>query len=185
MTWGGMPEARETGEAVKADRREWTHSVFGGAGVSAESGIPVFRGVDGLYSQKYGYPSKTISSRPFFMKHTEEICRFHRDRMLCLDAQPNACHRRILQQEAEGRPSAVVTRNIDGLHQAAGSKKVYELHSGIHRNHCTALAIEDGPMPRGIAGHDDISEFDGFVDDWQAQSGREIMDEKQTPPDEG
>ena len=110
---------------------------FGGAGVSTESGIPDFRSVDGLYNQKYDYPPETILSHSFFMGMTEEFYRFYRDKMLCLDAKPNPCHLRLAQWEREGKLTAVVTQNIDGLHQMAGSRKVFELHGSVHRNYCT------------------------------------------------
>lgn len=109
---------------------------FGGAGVSTESGIPDFRGVDGLYRMKYAYPPETILSHGFFMKKTEEFYRFYRDKMLITDAQPNRAHLKLAQWEREGRLTAVVTQNIDGLHSAAGSKKVYELHGSVLRNYC-------------------------------------------------
>ena len=109
---------------------------FGGAGVSTESGIPDFRSVDGLYNQKYDYPPETILSHTFFMRHPEEFYRFYRDKMLALDAKPNAAHRKLAELEAAGKLKAVVTQNIDGLHQAAGSKTVYELHGSIMRNYC-------------------------------------------------
>ena len=109
---------------------------FGGAGVSTESGIPDFRSVDGLYSQKFKYPPETILSHTFFERHTEEFFDFYRTKMLAPDAQPNAAHRKLAQWEQEGRLLAVVTQNIDGLHQAAGSRNVYELHGSVHRNHC-------------------------------------------------
>ena len=109
---------------------------FGGAGVSTESGIPDFRGVDGLYRQQYRYPPETILSHTFFLRNTEEFYRFYRSKMLCLDAEPNAAHRKLAQWEKEGRLSAVVTQNIDGLHQKAGSRRVYELHGSILRNFC-------------------------------------------------
>ena len=110
---------------------------FGGAGVSTESGIPDFRSVDGLYNQKYDYPPETIISHSFFVRHTEEFFRFYRDRMIFADAQPNAAHKKLAEWEQRGILSAVVTQNIDGLHQLAGSKKVIELHGSIHRNFCT------------------------------------------------
>jgi len=109
---------------------------FGGAGVSTESGIPDFRSVDGLYHQKYDYPPETILSHTFFVRQTKEFYRFYRDKMLVLDAEPNAAHRKLAELEACGKLKAVVTQNIDGLHQRAGSKKVLELHGSIHRNYC-------------------------------------------------
>ena len=109
---------------------------FGGAGVSTESGIPDFRSQDGLYNMKYKYPPETIISHPFFMRNPEEFYRFYRDKMLFPDAQPNAAHKKLAEWEAEGKLLAVVTQNIDGLHQAAGSKKVFELHGSVHRNYC-------------------------------------------------
>lgn len=109
---------------------------FGGAGVSTESGIPDFRSVDGLYNQQWDYPPETILSHSFFMKKTEEFYRFYRAKMLCPNAEPNAAHLKLAQLEREGRLTAVVTQNIDGLHQAAGSKKVYELHGSVLRNYC-------------------------------------------------
>lgn len=109
---------------------------FGGAGVSTESGIPDFRSVDGLYHMKYDYPPETILSHTFFMRNTKEFYRFYRDKMLCLDVQPNAAHRKLAQLEEKGKLKAVVTQNIDGLHQLAGSRKVMELHGSVHRNYC-------------------------------------------------
>lgn len=109
---------------------------FGGAGVSNESGIPDFRSVDGLYNQQWDYPPETILSHSFFMKKTEEFYRFYRAKMLCPNAEPNAAHLKLAQLEREGKLTAVVTQNIDGLHQAAGSKKVYELHGSVLRNYC-------------------------------------------------
>lgn len=109
---------------------------FGGAGVSTESGIPDFRSVDGLYHQKYDYPPETILSHSFYRSKTEEFYRFYRDKMLCLDAQPNAAHRKLAELEQAGKLKAVITQNIDGLHQAAGSKKVLELHGSVQRNYC-------------------------------------------------
>ena len=109
---------------------------FGGAGVSTESGIPDFRSVDGLYNQKYDWPPETILSHTFFMKKPEAFFRFYRDKMLPLDAKPNKAHLKLAEWEKAGKLLAVVTQNIDGLHQAAGSKKVYELHGSVHRNYC-------------------------------------------------
>ena len=109
---------------------------FGGAGVSTESGIPDFRSVDGLYNQKYDYPPEQILSHTFFMHNTEEFYRFYRDKMLCLDKKPNKAHLKLAELERTGKLTAVVTQNIDGLHQAAGSKKVYELHGSVLRNYC-------------------------------------------------
>ena len=109
---------------------------FGGAGVSTESGIPDFRSQDGLYNQTYDYPPETILSHTFFMRQTEEFYRFYRDKMLELDAKPNAAHKKLAELEAAGKLKAVITQNIDGLHQAAGSKRVLELHGSVHRNYC-------------------------------------------------
>lgn len=110
---------------------------FGGAGVSTESGIPDFRSADGLYHQKYDYPPEEILSHTFFMNRTEEFYRFYRDKMLCLTAKPNKAHLKLAQWEAEGKLRSVVTQNIDGLHQAAGSRRVHELHGSVLRNYCT------------------------------------------------
>lgn len=109
---------------------------FGGAGVSTESGIPDFRSVDGLYNQKYDYPPEEILSHTFFCRKTEEFYRFYRDKMLCLDAKPNKAHLKLAEMERKGKLSAVITQNIDGLHQAAGSKEVLELHGSVLRNYC-------------------------------------------------
>lgn len=109
---------------------------FGGAGVSTESGIPDFRSVDGLYSQKYDYPPETILSHTFFMNHTEEFYKFYRDKMLITGAKPNVTHLALAGLERAGKLKAIITQNIDGLHQAAGSKTVYELHGSVHRNYC-------------------------------------------------
>lgn len=111
---------------------------FGGAGVSTESGIPDFRSVDGLYHQKYDYPPEEILSHTFFKKHTAYFYKFYRDKMLCLNAEPNAAHRKLAQLEKAGKLLAVVTQNIDGLHQKAGSKNVFELHGTTLQNHCTS-----------------------------------------------
>lgn len=109
---------------------------FGGAGVSTESGIPDFRSVDGLYNQKYKYPPETILSHSFYVSQPEEFYRFYRDKMLCLDAQPNAAHIKLAELEKAGKLKAIITQNIDGLHQKAGSKNVLELHGSVHRNFC-------------------------------------------------
>ena len=109
---------------------------FGGAGVSTESGIPDFRSVDGLYNQTYKFPPETILSHTFFCAQTEEFYRFYQDKMLALDAKPNAAHKKLAELEQAGKLTAVITQNIDGLHQAAGSKHVLELHGSVHRNYC-------------------------------------------------
>ena len=109
---------------------------FGGAGVSTESGIPDFRSTDGLYHQQYDYPPETILSRSFYEANPEEFYRFYRDKMLYLDAQPNQAHKKLAELGAAGKLLAVITQNIDGLHQKAGSKNVLELHGSVLRNHC-------------------------------------------------
>lgn len=109
---------------------------FGGAGVSTESGIPDFRSTDGLYHQEYDYPPETILSHTFFMQNTKEFYRFYKNKMLCLDAKPNAAHKKLAQLEAAGKLKAVITQNIDGLHQKAGSREVLELHGSVLRNYC-------------------------------------------------
>ena len=110
---------------------------FGGAGVSTESGIPDFRSVDGLYHQKYDYPPETMLSHDFFVRHPEEFFRFYRDKMLPLEAQPNEAHLKLAELEQAGKLLAIITQNIDGLHQKEKRKKVYELHGSVHRNYCT------------------------------------------------
>lgn len=110
---------------------------FGGAGVSTESGIPDFRSEDGLYRQRYKYPPEVMLSHSFYVGHTAEFFDFYRDKMLYLNAEPNAAHRKLAELERAGKLSAVVTQNIDGLHQKAGSKNVFELHGSVHRNYCT------------------------------------------------
>ena len=109
---------------------------FGGAGVSTESGIPDFRSVDGLYNQTYQYPPETILSHQFFINNTEEFYRFYRKKILYLEAKPNDAHIKLAELEAKGKLKAVITQNIDGLHQLAGSEKVLELHGSVHRNYC-------------------------------------------------
>ncbi len=125
---------------------------FGGAGCSTESGVPDFRSVDGLYHQQYDYPPETILSHSFFEAKTEEFYRFYKAKMLALDAKPNAAHKALARLEQQGKLKAVVTQNIDGLHQAAGSKAVFELHGSVLRNYCTkchkffdARYIKDAP----------------------------------------
>lgn len=109
---------------------------FGGAGVSTESKIPDFRSTDGLYNQKYAYPPETILSRSFFETRPAEFFDFYRDKMLYLDAQPNAAHKKLVEIEKAGKLTGIVTQNIDGLHQKAGSVRVFELHGSVHRNFC-------------------------------------------------
>lgn len=109
---------------------------FGGAGVSTESGIPDFRSVDGLYHQQYSESPETILSHSYYMRNKSEFYRFYRDKMLCLDAKPNSAHIKLAELEEKGKLKAVVTQNIDGLHQKAGSRNVYELHGSVHRNYC-------------------------------------------------
>ena len=109
---------------------------FGGAGVSTASGIPDFRSADGLYHQHFKYPPEEMLGHGFFMAHTEEFYQFYRERMICLTARPNRAHEKLAELEREGHLAAVVTQNIDGLHQAAGSREVYELHGSVHRNIC-------------------------------------------------
>lgn len=109
---------------------------FGGAGVSTESGIPDFRSTDGLYNQQYAYPPETILSHTFYERKPEEFFRFYRNKMLFPDARPNAAHLKLAELEKAGKLAAVVTQNIDGLHQAAGSREVLELHGSVRRNYC-------------------------------------------------
>jgi NAD-dependent deacetylase len=109
---------------------------FGGAGVSTESGIPDFRSTDGLYNQEYDYPPETILSHTFYRRNPSEFFRFYKNKMLYLDAEPNAAHKKLAEWESRGKLKAIVTQNIDGLHQKAGSQKVYELHGSVLRNYC-------------------------------------------------
>ena len=133
---------------------------FGGAGVSTESGIPDFRSVDGLYSQKFDYPPEIIISHSFYRRDPEYFFRFYREKMLPLGFEPNITHKVLARWEQEGKLSAVVTQNIDGLHQKAGSKRVYELHGSVLRNYCvncgkfhSAAFIKDSPgVPRCACG---------------------------------
>ena len=124
-------------EQVKQIIKETKNLVFfGGAGVSTESGIPDFRSVDGLYYQQYDYPPETILSHSFYTRKTEEFYRFYKDKMIYLRAKPNAAHEKLALWEKEGKCKAVITQNIDGLHQMAGSKNVLELHGSVLRNYC-------------------------------------------------
>ena len=135
-------------EAIKT-LREWIAQsnnivFFGGAGVSTESGIPDFRSTDGLYRQQYDYPPETILSHSFYEANPEEFFRFYRSKMLCLDAQPNAAHKKLAEWESQGKLKAVITQNIDGLHQKAGSKNVLELHGSVLRNYCAKCGMFHG-----------------------------------------
>ncbi len=132
-----MEKNANTIEELKKIIQEYDNIVFfGGAGVSTESGIPDFRSVDGLYHQQYDYPPETILSHTFYLRNPEEFFRFYRNKMLFPDAKPNAAHRELARLEARGKLRAVITQNIDGLHQAAGSKTVLELHGSVLRNYC-------------------------------------------------
>ena len=135
-------------EAVKTLKDWIDHSenivFFGGAGVSTESGIPDFRSTDGLYNQEYSYPPETILSHSFYEANPEEFFRFYRNKMLYLDARPNAAHKKLAEWEAQGRLKAVVTQNIDGLHQKAGSQNVLELHGSVLRNYCVKCGAFHG-----------------------------------------
>ena len=129
--------------------KEWVDEArkmvfFGGAGVSTESGIPDFRSTGGLYHQEWKFPPETILSHSFYESNPEEFFRFYRAKMLVRDVQPNAAHKKLAEWERQGKLLAVVTQNIDGLHQAAGSRTVYELHGTVHRNHCERCGAEYG-----------------------------------------
>ncbi len=129
--------------------KEWVDEArkmvfFGGAGVSTESGIPDFRSTGGLYHQEWKFPPETILSHSFYESNPEEFFRFYRAKMLVRDVQPNAAHKKLAEWERQGKLLAIVTQNIDGLHQAAGSKTVYELHGTVHRNHCERCGAEYG-----------------------------------------
>ncbi len=138
LEWKGEDRMKEL-ETLQAWLDESHKAVFfGGAGVSTESGIPDFRSVDGLYHQSYEYPPETIISHSFFEQDPEEFYRFYKEKMLYLDAKPNQAHEKLAELERAGKLAAVVTQNIDGLHQAAGSRTVLELHGSVHRNYCTA-----------------------------------------------
>ncbi len=128
---------------------------FGGAGVSTESGIPDFRSPDGLYNQKYDVPPEELLSHGYFFSHTEKFYEFYREKMICLDAKPNKAHIKLAELEKAGKLKAVITQNIDGLHSAAGSKKVYELHGSVHRNYCLdcgkSFSAEDILASKGVS----------------------------------
>ena len=130
--------------------KEWVEEssnivFFGGAGVSTESGIPDFRSVDGLYNQQYDYPPETIISHSFYRRNPEEFFRFYRNKMMISDAKPNGAHLALARLEQTGKLKAVITQNIDGLHQMAGSREVLELHGSIHRNYCERCKTFYGP----------------------------------------
>lgn len=136
---------------------------FGGAGVSTESGIPDFRSKDGLYNQKYDYPPEIILSHSFFINNTKEFYRFYREKMLIDNAEPNAAHLKLAQAERKHKLSAIVTQNIDGLHQKAGSKTVYELHGSVHRNYCTKCGKFYGPEYIKTGGDIPLCECGGII----------------------
>lgn len=137
---------------------------FGGAGVSTESGIPDFRSQDGLYHMKYKYPPETIISHSFFVSRPEEFYRFYKDKMLALDAQPNEAHLKLASLEQAGRVKAVVTQNIDGLHQKAGSREVLELHGSVLRNYCTRCgAFYDAAFVKNAEGVPKCTKCGGTV----------------------
>lgn len=130
-------ESKERIEQLKKIVEDSDNIVFfGGAGVSTESGIPDFRSVDGLYNQTYKYPPETMVSHSFYVNHPEEFFEFYKNKMIALEAKPNAAHVKLAELEQQGKVKAVITQNIDGLHQAAGSKEVLELHGSVHRNYC-------------------------------------------------
>lgn len=147
-----MTEIEKLQELIDRSRRI---VFFGGAGVSTESGIKDFRSVDGLYNQKFDYPPETILSHSFFMRHTDYFYKFYREKLICKGVEPNAAHKKLAELEKAGKLTAVITQNIDGLHQMAGSKRVLELHGSIMRNHCMSChrpfaleAVEGEGIPR-------------------------------------
>ncbi|MBO5337681.1 MAG: NAD-dependent protein deacylase [Lachnospiraceae bacterium] len=161
---------------------------FGGAGVSTESGIPDFRSVDGLYHQQYDYPPETILSHSFYRSKPEEFYRFYRNKMLFLDAKPNTAHKKLAELEQSGKLKAVITQNIDGLHQAAGSKNVLELHGSVHRNYCeqcgafydVQIVVESEGIPKcpkcgGFTKPDVVLYEEGLDDKTVAASIRHIQ----------
>ncbi len=161
---------------------------FGGAGVSTESGIPDFRSTDGLYHQKYPFPPETMLSHTFYRQHPEEFFAFYRDKMLYPQAKPNAAHRKLAELEQAGKLTAVVTQNIDGLHQAAGSQKVFELHGSVLRNYCERCGkfypeetiLSSGGVPHcscgGIIKPDVVLYEEGLNQDVMEGAVRAIMD---------
>ena len=161
---------------------------FGGAGVSTESGIPDFRSQDGLYNQKYDYPPETILSHTFFMRKPEEFFKFYRDKMLCDTAKPNAAHLKLAEMEQTGKLKAVITQNIDNLHQMAGSKKVLELHGSVYRNHCMKCGKfydfkymkESKGVPRCSCGgmiKPDVVLYEEGLDDYTIQESVRVISE--------
>ena len=161
---------------------------FGGAGVSTESGIPDFRSQDGLYHQKYDYPPETILSHTFFMRKPEEFFKFYRDKMLCDTAKPNAAHLKLAEMEQTGKLKAVITQNIDNLHQMAGSKKVLELHGSVYRNHCVKCGNfydfkymkESEGVPRCSCGgmiKPDVVLYEEGLDDYTIQESVRVISE--------
>ena len=161
---------------------------FGGAGVSTESGIPDFRSQDGLYNQKYDYPPETILSHTFFMRKPEEFFKFYRDKMLCDTAKPNAAHLKLAEMEQTGKLKAVITQNVDNLHQMAGSKKVLELHGSVYRNHCVKCRKfydfkymkESEGVPRCSCGgmiKPDVVLYEEGLDDYTIQESVRVISE--------
>ena len=153
--------AQELAERVRCAKRV---VFFGGAGVSTASGIPDFRSEDGLYHQKFKYPPEEMLSHEFYLTHTEEFFDFYRTRMIALGAKPNQAHYKLAELEREGKLTAVVTQNIDGLHQAAGSKRVYELHGSVHRNVCQRCGhVYSAEWIMGTTGVPHCEECDGRI----------------------
>ena len=149
-----ISDINQAQEELKKSFEEASHAVFfGGAGVSVASGIPDFRSQDGLYNQKFDYPPETILSHGFFLNHTSEFFDFYRQKMIALQARPNKAHLKLAQLEKESRLSCVITQNIDGLHQMAGSKNVCELHGSVHRNICQSCGeIYDAAWVKDTSG---------------------------------
>mgnify|MGYP000748081330 CR=1 FL=1 len=161
---------------------------FGGAGVSTESNIPDFRSADGLYQQKYKYSPEQIVSHTFFMRNTEGFYEFYKEKMMFLDAKPNAAHKKLAELEQAGKLKAIITQNIDGLHQAAGSKNVYEIHGSIHRNYCQKCGKfydfkymkESEGVPRCSCGgmiKPDVVLYEEGLDDYTIQESVRVISE--------